>query len=487
MGSILGSGLCWYFGNGLTGDYWFLVWIAPIPVLFIAVYHTYQISYWAAFGAYLLGRLSWFSYLQTVTTTGLAILIVLGLTLAFVCIVTETRRVVLSSSAWYTAFAYPAFFTAFEYLLFNFSHDGTATSLAYSQANVLPLVQIASVAGLLGITFLVSLLPAAVAVGWRMYRCNSAGLAYLAASVIVLTVSAFMYGIHRIGQPPAPESVTVGLVTLNQGVHHRPAQATLPQVKWVTAQYVEEIDRLAKKGAAVVVLTEGALRLNGPVYAPMVSYLGEVARRNRVYLIVGCTTTQDSLARNAALVFDPAGLMVANYNKVHLVRGFEDAFTPGHQLGVFLLNTLSAGVAICKDLDFPQYIRQYGHRHTRILFIPANDFVVDDWLHSRMAILRSVENGVSLVRAARHGRLTISDYTGRVCFEASTANGQKTTLLGSVPLTYANTFYTKTGDWLGIGCLILSVVFVLLSRKQTQESGVFRDKRGSTLTGTRFS
>lgn len=467
LGSVILSGLCWYVGNGLTGNYWFLVWVAPIPILLSSFYHTQRVSYWTALGAYLLGRLSWFSYLQTVTTTGPALLITLALTLVFVRIVVQTRRVVLSSGAWYTAFAYPAFFTAFEYLLFSFSHDGTATSIAYSQANALPLIQVASVAGLLGVTFLISFVPSAVAVGWWMYRRKTAGLAYLAGAVVGLAGAVGLYGVNRLAQPPASGSVRVGLVALADSLHHRSAQATEPQVHRIAAQYAADIARLAAQGARVVVLTEGALRLQGAAYASTISYLGEVARRNRVNLVVGCTYIQDSLARNAALVFSPAGRVVASYNKVHLVRGFEDAFTPGHQPGVFPLDTLSAGVAICKDLDFPQHIRRYGQQQTRILFVPANDFVVDDWLHSRMAILRSVENGFPMVRAARHGRLTISDYTGRVLYEANTTKGQKTTLSGTVPLVHTPTFYTRTGDWIGIGCLILSVIFIWLGRKQT--------------------
>jgi len=32
--SIILSGLCWYFSNGLNGDFWYLLWLSPIPVLF---------------------------------------------------------------------------------------------------------------------------------------------------------------------------------------------------------------------------------------------------------------------------------------------------------------------------------------------------------------------------------------------------------------------------------------------------------------------
>ena len=34
---IFFSGLCWYFSNGLTRYYWYLLWIAPIPILYISI------------------------------------------------------------------------------------------------------------------------------------------------------------------------------------------------------------------------------------------------------------------------------------------------------------------------------------------------------------------------------------------------------------------------------------------------------------------
>lgn len=81
---------------------------------------------------------------------------------------------------------------------------------------------------------------------------------------------------------------------------------------------------------------------------------------------------------------------------------------------------------------------------------PAWDFEVDDWLHGRMAILRGVENGFSEVRAARQGRLSISDAYGRVLYETSTAKGEEATLIGDVPVAHISTLYSRFGDWFGI-------------------------------------
>ena len=116
-----------------------------------------------SFIAYLIGRLSWFSYLVTVATVVPAIIFTLALPLFFALVMIITRRTVIKSNSWYSVFAFPVFFTTFEFLLIKFSPDGTAGSIAYSQSNFLPVIQIASVTGILGITFLVTFIPSAIA------------------------------------------------------------------------------------------------------------------------------------------------------------------------------------------------------------------------------------------------------------------------------------------------------------------------------------
>jgi len=77
-----------------------------------------------------------------------------------------------------------------------------------------------------------------------------------------------------------------------------------------------------------------------------------------------------------------------------------------------------------------------------------------------MSILRGVENGFSEVRAARLGRLTISDCYGRVTYEANSSNGRSTALLGKVSSEKRDTIYTRFGDWFGITNLIAAICFI---------------------------
>ncbi len=78
-----------------------------------------------------------------------------------------------------------------------------------------------------------------------------------------------------------------------------------------------------------------------------------------------------------------------------------------------------------------------------------------------MAILRGVENGFSEIRTARQGRLTISDFYGRVTSESSCSNGQKAILIGETSFQNRNTIYTLFGDWFGIMNLIAAIGFII--------------------------
>jgi len=136
-------------------------------------------------------------------------------------------------------------------------------------------------------------------------------------------------------------------------------------------------------------------------------------------------------------------------------------FIPGNEISVFALNTIPSGVAICKDMDYSGFIRKYDGNKTRVMYVPAWDFIRDGWLHSRMAILRGVENGYAIVRTARQGELTISDHKAKVLFEESSTNNKAAGLTGNFPLIATKTIYSQFGDWFGYLIAIIALLFVL--------------------------
>jgi apolipoprotein N-acyltransferase len=120
-------------------------------------------------------------------------------------------------------------------------------------------------------------------------------------------------------------------------------------------------------------------------------------------------------------------------------------------------------VTICKDLDFPRTLRadtlnagNNGGIH--LMAVPANDFVADDWIHARIAIMRGVENGFAVVRSAFHGLETVSDGYGRVVARERTYLPGLVVIQADVATGPGPTLYTRIGDLFAWGCMFLTIV-----------------------------
>jgi apolipoprotein N-acyltransferase len=114
-------------------------------------------------------------------------------------------------------------------------------------------------------------------------------------------------------------------------------------------------------------------------------------------------------------------------------------------------------VAICKDMDFPSPSRAYGDAGVGLLLVPAWDFGADAWLHSRMAILRGVEYGYTIVRSAEQGRLTVIDDRGRVLAESASGSAPFATLVAEAPVRHDTTLYGQIGDVFAWLCVALAL------------------------------
>jgi apolipoprotein N-acyltransferase len=102
---------------------------------------------------------------------------------------------------------------------------------------------------------------------------------------------------------------------------------------------------------------------------------------------------------------------------------------------------------ICKDMDFPALSREYGAKRVGLLLVPAWDFTLDAWLHDRMAVLRGVESGFTIARAAKQGLLTVSDDRGRILAQQDAATVPFASLVATAPVRHDDTLYTRFGDW----------------------------------------
>jgi len=184
--------------------------------------------------------------------------------------------------------------------------------------------------------------------------------------------------------------------------------------------------------------------------------LQDAANRIDARIVAGFDEVlEDGRHGNTARVFNPQAPRLT-YVKRRLIPGPESELVPGSE--PLLMG--DRAVAICKDLDFAPMIREYGRRGTSLMFAPAWHFKLDGRLHARMAVMRGIEDGFALARAAATGRLTVSDAFGRIVAEAITSEQGPVTLIAEVGLTSRRTIYSRIGDafaWLmvaGAACLL---------------------------------
>lgn len=413
----------------------------------------------AAFAAYLLGSLNLFAYLATVAPPAIVAGNLLAIAGVFTLAVMAARLTYFRLPGWAAALGFPAAWTTYEFLLSVASPHGTALNVAYSQTDLLPLLQIASVTGVFGITFLVTLVPSALAVAWT----RRDGRVLIAP--VVLLAACCGFGAARLAVR-AESVVRVGLAATDHGIGSAFATEDPAKAVAVAREYAVRVERLAAMGAQVVVLPEKFVGVTAADAAAVEGVLRSAARAAGVTLIAGLNRVAPRPPHNAALVIAPDGEVAAEYEKHHMLPGPETGYVIGTVPGLFRGPGAQWGVAICKDMDFPSWSRRYGQAGVRILAVPAWDFVRDARLHSRMAVVRAVEEGFTMARAAQQGLLTLSDAYGRILGEASSGTEPEALLVQDIPAGPGGTFYGRHGDWFGWACVAGLVAILVASLRR---------------------
>jgi apolipoprotein N-acyltransferase len=218
-----------------------------------------------------------------------------------------------------------------------------------------------------------------------------------------------------------------------------------------------------------VVLPEKLVGVTEGYEQDVFAFLSGLARRKNVSIVSGLNRIGAEPHRNLAVVFSPDGAVLREYDKAYPVPGLESGYRTSQKTLQLTLFDAFAGIAICKDMDFQRWIRHYGEAGVGILFVPAWDFSSDAWLHSRMAVLRAVENGFALIRSAKNGFLTVTDDRGRVIGETSSSHTSSISLLSDVRPGGGRTFYAQTGDWFAwLNLFFLLILLVAVSRRLVQ-------------------
>jgi apolipoprotein N-acyltransferase len=381
---------------------------------------------------------------------------------------------------------FPLAWVVYEFILAKASPFGTWGSVAYTQYGNRPLMQLASVTGLSGIAFLVTWFGPIVNYAWdRQFQGAQAVTALILYGVIlgiVLLAGGARLAFSRdtktvrtaaIGWPE--ELVgrdTVWRVFTPKPLEDAEQLALRDAYARLQDYFLAETRREARAGAKIILWPEINLMVFRADEDAFMARARQLAREEHVYLLMGIGVHRPAEARpleNKAVLIDPAGEIAFSYVKTHPVPGPEamvsapgDGRPPTHDTEYGRLATV-----ICYDMDFPPLLRRVGRARADILLVPASDGKDIVQLHHVQAVFRAIENGVSMLRAARWGLSSAVDPFGRTLASMDDSIAVQKAMVAQLPIAGVATIYSRIGDlfaWLCAAGLLGAIVWGILVR-----------------------
>lgn len=436
------SALAFHLSMGLQPRWW-PIWFASLPLLWVAR----RLRWWEAGLAALLARSlgglgTWSYYEMLQIPLAIRLEALLAPALAFALAVLLFRRFMDRQRPWLAAFVFPSVIVAYEYL--SSLQVGTFGNSAYTQIGNVPALQLGALAGLWGITFAVMLVAPLLA---SVLSTAGATRKRLALGLVIFLGGVFGYGAARAWVVPAHQStLRVGLVVSDLAKNERPAEERA--VLDLMRGYADQAKQLVARGAQVIVLPEMTALVADSTSREVDELFANTANGTGAEILVGVLHATPDGTFNEARLYSDARPGVAVYRKHHLVPVVEGGTTSGDGIYVHEHSRVKIGLEICRDMDYPDPARRYGSEDVGLVLVPAWDFDVDRYWHGHMALMRGVENGFSIVRAAKRGLLLVGDNRARVLAETpTTAATTFTTLIADVPAHHSATLYQRWGDW----------------------------------------
>ncbi len=358
--------------------------------------------------------------------------------------------------------------------------------LGYAGSAYLPVAQVADLAGVYGLSFLVILGNGAFAAAAR----SRPGWRATALPAVVMLAASILYGYGRLSTGPATDVGTTVPVALVQGNVAQDSKWDPGLRERTLERHLLLSERGARSGARLVVWPESSWPdPYGVERDPQASrLLTAVARRTGAALVVGTVHVADGDAgytvANAAVVVDADGDWAGRYEKSHLVPFGE--YLPLQRYLRFLgplvqsvgamragdssqplLSAPAAGVppfglAICYEIIFPSLVSRQVRAGAQFLITITNDAwygtTSGPYQHFDMARLRAIENRRWLLRAANTGISGVVDPWGRVL--ERTEMETEAVVVSEVRARHDLTPYVRIGDAFALACALLAAACV---------------------------
>lgn len=373
--------------------------------------------------------------------------------------------------------------------------------LGYSQSYNLPIIQIADITGVYGVSFLIVMVNVAIFFTIKELRNKSYNLSYLIIAACLVFLFLF-YGIFRLNNIFTGEVLRVAVI-----------QGNIPQVKkWDSGfkdQILNKYELLTKTAASgkidLIIWPETSVPGFVESEKDLLDRMTSLAKSVSTPILAG-TPREDRKFKdryyNSAVLFYSDGKITGRYDKIHLVpfgeyipfRGafsFVEKFSTmpigdfsrGRDYTVFgyfvkrsakdkdislkLIKKVRFSCLICFEDIFGDLTREFVKRGAVFLVNITNDAWFGKssaaYQHAQNSVFRAVENRVNVVRAANTGLSCFIDQKGRI-ESAVEAGGENLFIDGfnihDIILNNTRTFYTVYGDLFAYICALFSLFMI---------------------------
>ena len=348
--------------------------------------------------------------------------------------------------------AAPPLWVAAEYLLAHASFlTFPWTLLGYSQYLHPSLIQITSLTGVYGLSFLIVLTNALGADTFRYWRQSRGSasapaprprpLVFSAVIVLALLVSTYVYGRWVTSQPLPDDRIRIAVVQGNA-----PQQAMSRNA--IMDRYATLTRKAAQDAPTLIVWPETAVPGDVKHDITLKRQIDLLVHETEKFLLVGSSEhakfpdgkvrdrTLQGKYYNSMFLLSPEGRIEGEYRKIILVpfgeyeplkgiirwpkaiaAGFGNS-VPGDTYTLFSIDGRQFGAVICWEIMFPDLFREFVKRGATVMVSATNESwfgpTAAPYQLLAMTTIRAAEHRVAIARAANTGLSAFIDPYGRI-------------------------------------------------------------------------
>ncbi len=354
----------------------------------------------------------------------------------------------------------PVAWAAIEYLKYTMPvlEDWWFVLLADSQWRTPPALQILSVTGVFGLSFLIMLVNVSLAMLVIPFIRRQTTI--YVPSLVALLAAILIVGWGALSIQPPTDRFSIAVLTdmvnqdplvLAQG-EFAGTRVTSPQVAQAIFATDASLTRaVAAQNPAFVVFPENEFAdADDPL---LITPLRQLAQESHAYIAADTLWQAPTGLHDTVLLIAPDGSEVARRAKINITAGEAAA---GISAGPHVFASTptpygNVGIAVCWDVHRLWIIRELARAEAKIILLPMdNDFngvATFPPFHAADAVFRAVENRVTFGLGTVNGLSLVIDPYGRISAEGRI--NQRGVTLGETFTLPGRTIYTRIGDWFG--------------------------------------